>query len=68
MNDNVKREIESELADHGYRGVFVVSGAGVVTLDAALPATDEALAALEAAFAEQPEAAEAPMAEEALAS
>jgi hypothetical protein len=45
-----------------------VSRSGVVTLDAALPATDDALAALEAAFEEQTVSVEMTMTEEALAS
>ena len=68
MNDNFHREIEARLADHGFKGVFVVDLTGVVTLDAALPATDEALAALESAFEDRPEAAEPTIAEEAVAS
>ena len=68
MNDNFHREIEARLADHGFRGVFAVNLNGVVTLDAALPATDEALAALESAFEDQSEAAEPTLAEEAVAS
>lgn len=71
MNDEMKHTIEASLADHGFRGLFVVNRTGVVTLDAALPATDEALEALEAAFAERSEmadTAETAMQEEALAS
>ena len=68
MKDHMRREIEASLADHGFRGVFVVSRAGVVTLDAALPATDDALAALEAAFEERTVSVEMTMTEEALAS
>jgi len=71
MNDEMKHKIEASLADHGFRGVFVVNRTGVVTLDAPLPATDDALEALEAAFAEQPETTEiteTTVQEEALAS
>ena len=68
MKDDMRREIEASLADHGFRGLFVVSRSGVITLDAALPATEEALEALEAAFEERTESTEVSMTEEALAS
>jgi hypothetical protein len=68
MKDDMRREIEASLADHGFRGVFVVNRSGIVTLDAGLPATDEALQALEAAFEERIESTEVSMPEEALAS
>ena len=68
MTDDMKHEIEARLADHGFRGVFIVNRRGVATLNAALPATDEALQALESAFMERPEVTEPAMQEEALAS
>ena len=68
MQDDVKNEVEARLADHGFRGVFVVNCSEVITLNAPLPATDEALEALEDAFAERAEPAAATIAEEALAS
>ena len=68
MDDDMRHEIEASLADHGFRGVFVVTRSGVVTLDAGLPATDDALAALEAAFEERAESVEVAVTEEALAS
>lgn len=68
MKDDMGRAIEASLADQGFRGVFVVNCSGVVTLDAGLPATDEALKALEAAFEERIESTEVSLPEEALAS
>ena len=42
--------VERRLAEDGFRGVFAVTRAGVVTLSGGLPSTHQALEALEAAF------------------
>jgi hypothetical protein len=67
MSDLAFDQIEEKLADHGYRGIFAVNRHGVVTLEGGLPATDEALEALEDAFAPEVELAETNLGEEAIA-
>ena len=67
MNEETLGEIEESLAQAGFRGLFVVTRAGVVTLDGALPATDEALEALETAFAPAADPGDALLTEEAVA-
>jgi hypothetical protein len=67
MSDLAFDQIEERLADHGYRGIFAVNRDGVVTLEGGLPATDEALEALEYAFDPEVELAETNLGEEAIA-
>jgi len=67
MNNADYDAIAEHLAESGFRGLFVVTRGGVVTIEGALPPTDEALKALEGAFAAHTEHATDVVTEDAVA-